>query len=534
MEENNKNNNIKENAETTEQRYEKTSYWEVAWGQIKKNKVAVLGIWCIVLCVMVALYAPFISMSRPFYYSVPEGYEIKNETIEALKNKLDSKKLETLTSVKTTQWQEITDKNLKNLPSEIDASLLEPFLNRKISQEDLEVQLLESGFAIPDIEKITNITRNNKFTKESLKGLLSGLSFTDDEINLVLSESPVKTCYPFFTSLFDRNYFKNGVDIFYNVLMVLSPLFLLVYFIVKLKMGKGFKYIQFRLVGLFAIIHIITFLIISFTPRSYQPENYKKDIAEFKAIGVNVTSIFPLFDYMHDESETTMSVRPPSGKHWLGTDKEGRDVFTRMVYGTRISISIGVVAVSIYVCIGIFLGAMAGYFGGAVDMWITRLIEIMICFPSFFLILTIVSFVEKKTIFHIMFIIGLTHWTGVARLVRAEFLKLRNMDYVQAAIALGLSKGRIMFGHVLPNAMAPVLVSATFGVAAAILTESSLSFLGLGDPSAPSWGEMLNIGRLEGKIWLILSPGIAIFFIVSVFNLVGEALRDALDPRLRQ
>jgi len=133
-----------------------------------------------------------------------------------------------------------------------------------------------------------------------------------------------------------------------------------------------------------------------------------------------------------------------------------------------------------------------------------------------------------------MFIIGLTHWTGVARLVRAEFLKLRNMDYVQAAIALGLSKGRIMFGHVLPNAMAPVLVSATFGVAAAILTESSLSFLGLGDPSAPSWGEMLNIGRLEGKIWLILSPGIAIFFIVSVFNLVGEALRDALDPRLRQ
>ena len=273
---------------------------------------------------------------------------------------------------------------------------------------------------------------------------------------------------------------------------------------------------------------------ISIWSASYQPRDYKTDIKEFRAIGVRVTAVFPLLKYMHDESEPAVSVAPPSWTHWLGTDKEGRDVFTRMIYGTRISMSIGVVAVSIYVLIGILLGSTAGYFGGAVDLWITRLIEIMLCFPSFFLILTVVSFIEKKTIFHIMLIIGLTRWTGVARLVRAEFLKLRNMDYVQAAIALGLNRTRIMFGHVLPNAMAPVLVSATFGIAAAILTESSLSFLGLGDPSAPSWGEMLNVGRVEGKLWLILSPGIAIFFVVSVFNLVGEALRDALDPRLRK
>jgi peptide/nickel transport system permease protein len=226
--------------------------------------------------------------------------------------------------------------------------------------------------------------------------------------------------------------------------------------------------------------------------------------------------------------------QPPGYKHWLGTDKEGRDVFVRMIYGTRISMAIGVVAVSIYVTIGIILGSMAGYFGGRADLWISRFIEVMICFPSFFLILTVVSFIEKKSIFHIMIVIGITSWTGVARLVRAEFLKLKNMDYVQAAIALGMSKTRIMFGHILPNAMGPVLVSATFGIASSILTESSLAFLGLGDPSAPSWGGLLNVGREEGKLWLILAPGIAIFFVVFIFNLVGEALRDALDPRLRQ
>ena len=305
--------------------------------------------------------------------------------------------------------------------------------------------------------------------------------------------------------------------------MVLLPFFLIVYFAVKFKLGKNFKNFQSRLIGLFIIIHISIFIVISFSTYSHNIKNYRETAIEFEAIGVPVTAIFPLLPYAYDESNTLLSVKPPSNEHWLGTDKEGRDVFARMVYGTRISLSIGVVAVSIYVFIGILLGSTAGYFGGAVDLWITRLIEIMICFPSFFLILTIVSFIEKKTIFHIMFIIGLTRWTGVARLVRAEFLKLRNMDYVQAAIALGLSRGRIMFGHVLPNAMAPVLVSATFGIASAILTESSLSFLGLGDPSAASWGEMLNIGRVENKLWLILSPGIAIFFLVSIFNLVGEA-----------
>jgi peptide/nickel transport system permease protein len=224
----------------------------------------------------------------------------------------------------------------------------------------------------------------------------------------------------------------------------------------------------------------------------------------------------------------------PSRAHWLGTDPQGRDVFARLIYGTRISLTIGVVAVAIYVAIGIVIGSLAGFFGGWVDILISRLIEVMICFPVFFLILTIIGLIEKRSIFHIMVVIGLTRWTNVARLIRGEVLRIRNFDYVQAAIAQGIPRFRIIFRHILPNALAPVLVAATFGIAAAILVESGLAFLGLGDPNAPSWGELLTMGRVEQKSWLIIWPGTAIFFVVLVFNLVGEGLRDALDPKLRE
>ena len=206
----------------------------------------------------------------------------------------------------------------------------------------------------------------------------------------------------------------------------------------------------------------------------------------------------------------------------------------RMIFGTRISLTIGLVAVGIYILIGVILGSCAGYFGGFVDLMISRLIEVMLCFPTFFLILTLSALIHERSIFHVMLIIGLTRWPEVARLVRAEFLKLKNMDYVQAAISLGFSKPRIIFGHILPNALGPVIVTAVFGIASSILIESSLSFLGLGDVTAPSWGEILSQGRQEFKLWLILAPGFAIFFVVSVFNLVGEGLQDAMDPKQRR
>jgi peptide/nickel transport system permease protein len=261
--------------------------------------------------------------------------------------------------------------------------------------------------------------------------------------------------------------------------------------------------------------------------------NYRDEQERLEAEGQKVTAIFPLRAFSYRETDPTRSVNPPSSDHWLGTDTEGRDVFARMLYGLRISLTIGVVAVALYVGIGVCLGALAGYFGGWVDTLVSRAIEVMICFPTFFLILTLAALIEERSIFHVMVIIGVTSWTGVARLTRAEFLKQRGQEYAQAALVLGLKKPRIIFRHILPNAIAPVLVTATFGVASAVLIESSLSFLGIGDTTVASWGETLNAGRLEQKLWLVLAPGFAIFFVVSVFNLVGEGLRDALDPKLK-
>ena len=223
---------------------------------------------------------------------------------------------------------------------------------------------------------------------------------------------------------------------------------------------------------------------------------------------------------------------PPSSAHWLGTDSLGRDILTRLLYGGRVSLWVGFVAVGISVSIGASLGLVAGYFRGLVDEAIMRLVDIMLCFPSFFLILAVIAFLEPS-LFNIMVVIGLTSWMGVARLVRAETLSLRERDYVAAARLSGAGLGRILFIHILPNALAPILVSATLGVAGAILVESSLSFLGLGvQPPAPSWGNMLLEGKeaLEISPWLSVFPGLAILFTVLGYNLLGESLRDFMDP----
>ncbi len=229
------------------------------------------------------------------------------------------------------------------------------------------------------------------------------------------------------------------------------------------------------------------------------------------------------------------SLQSPNRIHWLGTDDRGRDVLSRMIWGSRLSLSVGFVAVGIAVIIGIVLGSLAGYFGKWVDTLVLRFIELMLVIPTFFLIITVMAFLPPS-IWTIMIVIGLTGWPGVARLVRGEFLKQRQMEYVLASQALGLNNTRIMFRHILPNAMGPVFVSATFGLAGAILMESGLSFLGFGvPPPAPSWGELLkqSQGYVDFAWWLVLFPGLAIFITVTAFNLVGEGLRDAMDPRLR-
>ncbi len=230
-----------------------------------------------------------------------------------------------------------------------------------------------------------------------------------------------------------------------------------------------------------------------------------------------------------------MLLKPCAG-HPLGTDALGRDVFTRILYGGRVSLWVGFVAVGISTAIGLFLGLVAGYFGGLIDELVMRLVDVMLCFPSFFLILAVIAFLEPS-LMNIMAVIGLTSWMGVARLVRAETLALRGRDFVLAARVAGAGPARIIARHILPNAVAPVLVSATLGVAGAILTESSLSFLGLGvQPPDASWGNMLMDGKevLEVAPWLSVFPGLAILFTVLGYNLLGESLRDILDPRLRR
>jgi len=226
----------------------------------------------------------------------------------------------------------------------------------------------------------------------------------------------------------------------------------------------------------------------------------------------------------------------PSHAHPLGTDQLGRDVLSRMLYGARVSLTVGFVSVGIATAIGIVLGSLAGYNGGVVDAAIMRIVDLMLVFPRFFLLLAVLAFL-RPSIWTIMAVIGLTGWMGVTRLVRAEFLALREREFVLWSQSVGASGFRIVWRHILPNAMAPVLVAMTLGIPAAILTESGLSFLGLGvQPPFATWGNILNEGKdaIEIAWWLSFYPGLAILITVLSYNLLGEGIRDALDPRLRQ
>lgn len=340
--------------------------------------------------------------------------------------------------------------------------------------------------------------------------------------------------FPWFGALFDQNFFNSGVDIFFNFLLFYVPTVLLAWFLVVRNMGSDQRSAESRkrllFWGIATALGTLAFAIIYYV-------GFRQPYVDYQALvdaGEGVRALFPPIEYSYRDTNPTMSSADPSLAHWLGTDREGRDVFTRILYGTRISLTIGVVAVGIYATIGIILGSLAGYFGGRVDSLILRLIEIMMCFPVIFLLLTLAGFIEDASVFHIMLIIGLTGWTGIARLVRGEFLRLRNQDFVQAAVALGFNEMRIIFRHVMPNAIQPVYVAATFGIAGAILIEATLAFLGVGPTDVPSWGQILTSGRNTQDMTMILASGFAIFMVISLLNLIGEGLRDATDPKLRK
>jgi len=234
-----------------------------------------------------------------------------------------------------------------------------------------------------------------------------------------------------------------------------------------------------------------------------------------------------------DQPNLRARLKPPGPGHILGTDALGRDVLSRLIWGSRVSLKVGLVSVGLATAIGLFLGALAGFYGGLMDGLIMRFCDLMLCFPTMFLILAVISLLEPS-IWNVMVVIGLTSWMGVARLVRAEFISLKNRDFILAARVLGASDARLILRHLLPNSLAPVLVSATLGVAGAILLESGLSFLGLGvQPPTATWGVMLADGKdyLSRAWWLSFYPGLAILVTVLSYNLAGEGLRDAIDPR---
>ncbi len=342
---------------------------------------------------------------------------------------------------------------------------------------------------------------------------------------------------PWLATIFDRTVYPSGIDLFFNALLVFGTLLA----IPLAWMWRRTAPLPRRPRGLVrrrwltgALLAWFLSLAGALAADLQRGEVYYEELeARLEKDGTPPTAVWPMVRISPRNTDVTATMAPPSGKHWLGTDSAGRDVFARLLYGTRVSLTVGIFAVAIYCTFGTVVGAVAGFFGGRVDALLMRIVEVVICIPSLFLVLAVAAFIPKRSIFHIMLIIAVVAWTGPARLVRAEFLRLRELDFVASARAAGFSKAQIIFEEILPNAIGPVLVSATFGVASAILVESTMSFLGLGDASVPSWGQILATGRATSSWVLILAPGFAIFVTVSLLNLLGEGARDALDPKLR-
>lgn len=237
--------------------------------------------------------------------------------------------------------------------------------------------------------------------------------------------------------------------------------------------------------------------------------------------------------YTPSEQNVFERLQAPSLTHFFGTDDLGRDVFTRMVFGARISLAVGFISVFIILVIGTFLGIISGYYGGKIDYIIMRFTDIVLCFPTFFLIILVIAFIEPN-IYNVMIVIGVTSWPGLARLVRAEVLSLKEREFILVSKMMAISNIKIFFVHILPNIISPLMVYSSLAIGGAILTESALSFLGLGvQPPMPSWGQILTSGKdyIYMAWWLSLFPGIAILVTVLAFNLVGEAIRDIFDPK---
>ena len=506
-------------SKTTSRSPKRQNQWALIWREFRKRKLALFALSVIFALVTGSVFAPLIANNRPLSYQGVDlfSYRESLRNTLVLTNNLVRTKENQDTTVLDHQLQEVA----RHLPPDTaqEFAVLANSIRTLAASQPLDAEGKQEMLAL----------------RKSLRS-----QFAAENVAL-----QPRTVYPVIYSIHSFNF----ALMLAIIILTLIPAWGWAW--QKYCTKHPARSLLLILVGLPLLAGIAWQL---FVPKKVDRTNYKSAVfaAEYdgsqKVDVVYVNCSWPLVPYGLDESNLGSDELEPGSfatdanaelpwvtAHHMGTDGIGRDVCSRMIWGGRISLSVGIVAVSIYLTIGILVGSVAGFFRGWFDIIISRLIEIVICFPSFFLILTIVAFMGSG-IFKIMIVIGLTGWTGVARLVRGEFLRLADQEFVLAGRALGYSSFRIILRHILPNALAPVLVSATFGIAGAILTESALSFLGFGiQVPTPSWGGILSSGResLIRAPYLILFPGIAIFITITAYNLVGEALRDASDPRLR-
>lgn len=350
--------------------------------------------------------------------------------------------------------------------------------------------------------------------------------------------------FPAVYNLFNRSVYPNAHDLFFNIIALLLPFLCVAGFLLRKRWSMSYRIA----ISAFMVIFFWLFCMLSVFPgknearslwdnRPLSEQSYAHYVEALKQ-GRDVLAIFPIVHHGFEETYREASLKAPLSynentqqRFWLGTDVRGRDVLVRMLYGARISLTVGLVATTISLLIGTVFGAVSGYFGGWVDMLFQRIVEIMMVFPTLPLVMVVVA-MTSRDVFIMMAVIGATSWAGTARLVRGEFLAQMSRDYVLAGRSMGLPGWRIMFRHVLPNISAPLLIAATFGIAGSVGAESTLSFIGLGDSNAPSWGDLMNQGRQNiAYAWMIYVPGLAIFAIITALNIIGEHLRQAMDVK---
>lgn len=335
---------------------------------------------------------------------------------------------------------------------------------------------------------------------------------------------PAGFSMPWFTALFDTRLFPGAVDLVCNGTLALLPA------AAGIALALCRRRPRAALLAL-ALAPLLGSLLAAAAAHKEPMRDYSTRVAELRDRGA--FALFPPAALDPNRTDIAAAMEPPSRRHWLGTDQAGRDVAARLLYGARVSLAVGIASVAAYVLAGVVLGLLAGTYRGSVEWLVLRAIEVVSCFPSFLLVMVLIAVLRERSLGHLIAIIALAGWPTVARLVRAEVLRLRALEFAVAAEALGLPRLRIAFRHLLPNALAPVLVTAAFGVPGAILVESGLAFLGLGDPLAASWGQVLRAGRDTGELRLILAPGLLILATVTMMNVLGARLRDHLDPRHR-